>query len=209
MIRAPRDLILATRNRDKVVEIRAGLSHVDGRLRLLTLDDFPNAPDVIEDGETLEENAIKKAREIYHATGLPALADDTGLMVDALDGAPGVYSGRYAGPHATYVENLQKLLRELEGYDLSKRKARFCCVIAFAHENKIECVRGECDGTIALMPHGSGKFGYDPVFVVDGLGKTYAEMSMVEKNQISHRGRALRAVEELLARWLEHEAGKG
>lgn len=207
MIRAPRELILATRNRDKIVEIRAGLSYLDGKLCLLTLDDFPNAPEVIEDGETLEENAKKKAREIHQATGLPALADDTGLMVDALNGVPGVYSGRYAGMNATYADNVQKLLRDLRVYGLSRRKAQFCAVIAFAHDNKIECAVGKCEGTIALAPRGEGKFGYDPVFIVDGVGKTYAEMNMAEKNKISHRGRALRAASELLTRWLEHEVG--
>ncbi len=209
MIRAPRDLILATRNRDKVVEIRAGLSHLNGKLRLLTLDDFPGVPEVIEDGMTLEENAIKKAREIHRATGLPALADDTGLMVDALNGAPGVYSGRYAGSNATYADNVQKLLHDLQGYDLPGRKARFCAVIAFAHDDKIECAVGQCEGTIALAARGEGKFGYDPVFIVDGTGKTYAEMNIMEKNQISHRGRALHAASEMLTRWLEQEVGKG
>lgn len=208
MIFAPRDLVLATRNKDKVTEILAAFLHFNGKLRFLTLDDFPDAPEVVEDGETLEANAIKKAREIHLATGLPALADDTGLMVDALNGAPGVYSGRYAGPNATYAGNVQKLLRELDGIDLSKRHACFRCVVAFAHENKIECVTGECRGTIALVPRGAGKFGYDPVFIVDGVGKTYAEMNMAEKNQISHRGLALRAAGELLNAWLEDKTGK-
>jgi len=208
MIFTPCDLVLATRNKDKVTEILAGLSHLNGTLRFLTLDDFPDAPEVVEDGESLEENAIKKAREIHQATGLPALAADTGLMVEALNGAPGVYSGRYAGPKATYADNVQKLLRDLHAYDLSSRKARFCAVIAFAHDNKIEIARGECRGTIARAPRGVGKFGYDPVFIVDGIGKTYAEMSMAEKNQISHRGRALRAAGYLLSAWLAGEIGK-
>jgi XTP/dITP diphosphohydrolase len=207
MTRAPRDLVLATGNRDKVAEIRAALAHLDGKLRLLPLDEFPNAPKVEEDGDSLEANAMKKARLIHEATGLPALADDTGLMVDVLNGAPGVYSSRYAGPHATYVDNVKKLLRDLEPYELSSRHARFCTVVAFAHDNKIELAQGECAGTIALAPRGIGKFGYDPVFIVDGTGKTYAEMSIMEKNQISHRGRALRAAGKLLTAWLANQPG--
>jgi XTP/dITP diphosphohydrolase len=207
MTGAPRDIVIATGNRDKVAEIRAALAHLGDRFRLLTLDNFPNAPKVEEDGDTLESNAAKKARVIHEATGLPALADDTGLMVDVLDGAPGVYSSRYAGPHAAYAENVQKLLRDLEPYELSRRSARFCTVVAFAHDDKIELAHGECAGTIALAPRGEGRFGYDPIFIVDEVGKTYAEMSMAEKNKISHRGRALHAAGEMLAAWLANEAG--
>jgi XTP/dITP diphosphohydrolase len=198
-----RDIVLATRNRDKMAEIRAALA--DLPIRLLGLEAFPNAPEVVEDQDTLEGNAIKKARLVHEATGLPALADDTGLFVAALHGAPGVYSSRFAGPAATYADNVKKLLQALVGYDSSRRKARFRCAVAFAHENKIECAHGECEGTIALAPRGAGKFGYDPVFIVDQVGKTYAEMSMSEKNQISHRGRALRAAAGLVAAWLANE----
>lgn len=208
MSRVPLDLLLATRNRDKVVEIRTALAHLEGRLRLLTLDEFPNVPEVVEDGETLEANAIKKAQVVHRATGLPTLADDTGLMVDALQGAPGVYSGRYAGAQATYAENVAKLLREMKGYEAPHRTARFCAVIAFAHDNKIETAQGVCEGSIARAPRGAGKFGYDPVFIVDGVGKTYAEMNPAEKNQISHRGRAMRAAGELLIAWWADGTGK-
>jgi len=208
MSRAPLDLVLATRNRDKIAEIRAALAHLDGNLRLLTLDAFPEVPEVGEDGETLEANAVKKAQLVHRVTGLPALADDTGLMVAALHGAPGVHSSRYAGPQAAYADNVAKLLREMEGFDMPDRKARFCTVVAFAHDGRIEIAQGVCEGTIAKIPRGAGKFGYDPVFIVDGIGKTYAEMSLVEKNQISHRGRALRAAGELLAAWLAPQAGK-
>jgi len=181
--------------------MRAAL--VDLPVRLLSLDDFASAPNVVENGVTLEENAVKKVRAIHEFTGLPALADDTGLMVAALNGAPGVYSSRYAGLHATYADNLKKLLQALDGYALPHRQAVFRAVMAFAHEGKIEVVDGKCAGTIALAPRGVGKFGYDPVFIVNSVGKTFAEMTVAEKNQISHRGRALKATRKLLSAWLE------
>jgi len=197
-----RELVLATRNRDKLIEIRAALSPLGETVRLLCLDDFPAAPEVVEDGATLEANATKKARAIHAFTGLPALADDTGLMVPALNGAPGVHSSRYAGPHATYAENVRKLLHALEKVQGGDRAAEFQSVVVFAHENRVELVKGRCAGSIALAPHGQGGFGYDPVFIAAETQKTFAEMTMEEKNRISHRGRAMQAVRELLAAWL-------
>ncbi len=194
----PHDIVLATHNPDKVVEIRAALSDIP--IRLLTLEVFPKAPHVVEDGETLEANAVKKARAIHEHTGLPALADDTGLMVTALKGEPGVYSSRYAGPNASYDDNRRKLLTAMEG--VTERSAEFRAVIAFANASGIQAVQGSCAGTIATTPRGRGKFGYDPIFIVDGVGKTFAEMSLAEKNLVSHRGRALRAMREVLRLWL-------
>jgi len=189
-------LVLATRNQDKVIEIRDALAGLP--FQILNLDSFPKAPKVIEDGDTLAANAIKKALAIHQHTNLPAVADDTGLMVDALDGAPGVFSSRFAGPGATYADNVQKLLRLLDGMPPSQRTAEFHTVIAVAVQGKTHLVEGRCRGQITLAPRGSNGFGYDPVFCVPELNKTFAELTLAEKNRVSHRGRALRAFKVLL-----------
>lgn len=192
----PSPIVLATRNRDKIFEMRDALA--DLPIQLLSLDDFPESPEVIEDGDTLEANAIKKALAIHHYTHLPAVADDTGLMVDALNGAPGVFSSRFAGPHATYSDNVQKLLRLMENIPLPQRTAEFRSMIAFAVNDETHLVDGKCWGQITLAPRGAAGFGYDPVFLVPELNKTFAELTLAEKNQISHRGRALAAFKALL-----------
>ncbi len=194
-------LVLATRNEHKVREIKEILEGLD--VELLSFHDLADLPDVVEDGATLDENAVKKAVEVACATGLPALADDTGLEVDALGGAPGVYSARYAGPACDYDANNTKLLTELEGVADSDRRAAFRCVVALATPDRlIGTVVGKTTGTIIRKRQGVGGFGYDPLFQPDGCDRTYAEMSAGEKNEISHRGRAVRAsralVEELL-----------
>lgn len=189
-------LVLATRNQDKIIEIREALAGLP--IQFFSVADFPNAPEVIEDGETLEANAIKKALVIHRHTNLPAVADDTGLMVDALSGAPGVYSSRFAGPNATYSDNVKKLLRLMEGIPTSQRAAEFRSVMALAVDGKTYCVDGRCRGEITFAPHGSSGFGYDPIFLVPDSNKTFAELSIAEKNQISHRGRALEAFKALL-----------
>ncbi len=194
-------LVLATRNEHKVREIRDILDGLD--VELLSFHDLADLPDVIEDGATLDENAVKKAVEVAGATGHPALADDTGLEVDALDGAPGVYSARYAGPACDSDANNTKLLAELDGVADRDRRAAFRCVVALATpEGLIGVVVGTTAGRITRERHGGGGFGYDPLFRPDGYDRTYAEMSAEEKNEISHRGRAVRAsralVEELL-----------
>ncbi len=189
-------LVLATRNQDKIIEIREALA--DLPIKIWSVADFPVAPEVIEDGATLEANAIKKALAIHRHTNLPAVADDTGLMVDALDGAPGVYSSRFAGPNATYSDNVKKLLRLMEGIPGSQRTAEFHSVMALAVDGKTYCVDGRCRGEITLAPRGSSGFGYDPVFLVPELNRTFAELRLAEKNQISHRGRALTAFKALL-----------
>ncbi|HNS73185.1 MAG TPA: XTP/dITP diphosphatase [bacterium] len=193
-------LLLATRNRDKVEEIREALAGLE--IDLLTVDELGPLPEVIEDQETLKGNAIKKAATLASLSGLLSLADDTGLEVDALNGAPGVYSSRYSGENATYAENVTRLLSELEGVRPAERTARFRCVIAIADARGVETVDGVCEGLIIDEPRGTGGFGYDPVFMVPDTGKTMAELSMAEKNRISHRGRALARMRVVLEKRL-------
>ncbi len=190
--------MLATTNRHKAAELQALLSDVGVRIR--TLAEFPDAPEVVEDGTTCEANAIKKATAIANHTGLPAMADDTGLMVEALGGRPGVYAARYAGEQATYEDNCRKLLGELQGVPVAKRGARFVTVVAFVPRPGVQAqvVEGALDGVIAEQPAGTYGFGYDPVFVVPELGKTLAQLTSEEKNRISHRARALAKVREIL-----------
>lgn len=201
------ELVLATGNRDKQREMKAFLH--DLGLTIRTLDEFPAAPVVIEDGETCRSNAGKKAGEIARFTGLFTLADDTGLEVDALGGRPGVFAARYAGPHATYEDNCRKLLDELTGVPVDQRGARFLTVVAIADPDaSVEFVEGVLQGRIA--DHGSGVhgFGYDPVFMVPELGKTLAELTLDQKNQISHRGQALAKAKVVLKRKLEETSGR-
>jgi XTP/dITP diphosphohydrolase len=189
----PAKLVLATGNLDKVREISRLLADLD--VKILTLADFPGAPDVVEDGDTLEANALKKAREIAAYTGLAAVADDTGLEVEALDGAPGVCSSRYSGPNATYADNVRKAM---ENVPFEHRVARFRTVVAFCDGEKEETVDGICYGYISETPRGKGGFGYDPVFYVPEFDQTFAEMSVEQKNSISHRGRAFSNFRDLL-----------
>jgi XTP/dITP diphosphohydrolase len=194
-----KELVLATRNRHKGEELAALLG--DLGLRIRTLADFPDAPEVEEDGQTCQANAIKKAREIAQSTGLPAVADDTGLEVDALGGRPGVYSARYAGEQATYEDNCQKLLRELAGVPPADRTARFLTVAALAlPDGSVQVTQGVLSGVITEAPSGSSGFGYDSVFLVPHLQQTLAELSAEEKNRISHRARAFNKMHEILAK---------
>lgn len=185
-------LVLATRNKNKVAEISRLL---DGAgVVCETLDAHPGVPEVEEDRPTLEGNADKKALEVARATGQWALADDTGLEVDALGGAPGVISARWAGPGCTYADNCAKLLRETAGVPAAKRGARFRTVMSLASpDGTVSRVEGRLDGAVAEAARGTGGFGYDPVFVLPD-GRTLAELSPDEKNAISHRGLALRAI---------------
>ncbi|HSN04769.1 MAG TPA: XTP/dITP diphosphatase [Nitrospira sp.] len=184
-----KELVLATRNRHKGEELEALLGDLGIRIR--TLADFPGAPEVEEDGETCEANAIKKARVIANATGLPAVADDTGLEVDALGGRPGVYAARYAGENATYEDNCRKLLQELAGVPRDKRTARFLTVAAIAVPGEtVQVTRGVLEGYITEQSAGSRGFGYDPVFYVPEAGATLAEITPEQKNRISHRAKA-------------------
>ncbi len=200
------ELVLATGNRDKQREMKAFLWDLGVTIR--TLDEFPGAPVVVEDGETCRANAGKKAKEIARFTGLLTLADDTGLEVDALGGRPGVFAARYAGPQATYADNCRKLLDELEGVPSDQRGARFLTVVAIADpSSSVECVEGVLQGRITDHCSGGHGFGYDPVFMVPELGKTLAELTLDQKNQISHRGQALAKAKDVLKRILERNIG--
>ena len=186
-------LILATRNKHKLEEIHAILAGQQVELRSAL--DFPEIPDVIEDGDTFEANAIKKAVTLARATGCWALADDSGLEVEALGNAPGVYSARYAGEPVSYPANNEKLLRELAGK--TDRRGRFRCVMALSDpQGRAETVEGRCEGRIIEALRGVAGFGYDPLFVPAGCEQTFAEMPADQKNAISHRGRALAAAQE-------------
>ena len=181
-------LLVATRNRHKLEEIRAILS-VPG-LELVGADEVPGLPEVEEDAPTFEGNAIKKARTLAKAGGCWTLADDSGLCVDALGGAPGVISARYAGPEASTPANNAKLLRALAG--VTDRRARFRCVLALCSpEGRAWTVEGRCEGRILEAPRGANGFGYDPLFVPEGREQTFAELPAGVKNGMSHRGRAL------------------
>jgi XTP/dITP diphosphohydrolase len=193
-----RELVLATRNHDKVIELVALLGNLGITIR--TLDEFPDAPDVVEDGDTCEANAVKKARAIAESTGLPAVADDTGLEVDALGGRPGVYAARYAGEDATYEDNCRKLLRELTGVPREQRTARFLTVAAIAlPSDGIRVAQGTLEGVIAEEASGTLGFGYDPVFLIPEFGKTLAQLPADQKNTISHRAKAFAKVREMLS----------
>lgn len=195
-----KELVLATRNRHKGEELSALLADLGIRIR--TLEEFPDAPDVVEDGETCEANAIKKATVVARHTGLLAVADDTGLMVEALDGRPGVLAARYAGEQATYEDNWRKLLRELKDVPPERRQARFVTVAAIARPSgDVKAVEGVLEGLITDAPAGSEGFGYDPVFWVPELGRTLAQLSPDEKNRVSHRARALAKVKEILPKF--------
>jgi len=193
-------IVLATHNSDKQVEIAALLSDLGMTVR--TLAEFPEAPEVIEDGTTCEANAIKKARAIADYTGLTAVADDTGLEVDALGGRPGVHAARYAGAHVSYEDNWKKMLHELDGVPSERRGARFLTVVAIASPARehVETVEGVLNGMIAERPAGSGGFGYDPVLFVPEQGKTLAELTPSEKNRISHRAQAFAKAKVVLQR---------
>ena len=186
-------LVIATRNANKLREIRSVLGLNESQVK--SSFDFPQIPDVIEDKDTLEGNAIKKAMTIASATGCWALADDSGLEVDALGGAPGVYSARYAGEHCSYMDNCNKLLFELDGQ--ANRRARFRTVLALVNlVGEVRTLEGAMDGVITSSMRGNDGFGYDPVFIPEGYDLTYAELDPDEKNRISHRGRALQAAIE-------------
>jgi XTP/dITP diphosphohydrolase len=187
-------LVVASKNPDKITEIEAVLIPLGLAEEIVRGLDWP---EVEEDGETLTDNALLKARAVSAVTGLPVVADDTGLEVEALGGDPGVRTARFAGPEATYGENVEMLLRRMEG--VAERSARFVTVAALVMPDGAEITaRGEIDGGITLRPRGEGGFGYDPVFEVDG--RTLAEMGESEKNEISHRALALRALAAKLGR---------
>jgi len=186
-------LILATTNKNKVKEFQEILK--DFPIEIRSLGDFGPLPEAIEDGETFDDNAYKKAIHTAKILGFPAIADDSGLEVEALDGAPGVYSARYAGDQATDKDNVDKLLQDMRG--VKNRKATFCCVLSIAvPSGPALTYEGRCEGLILEEPRGESGFGYDPVFFYEDLGKTFAECTMAEKNKVSHRGKALAELKE-------------
>lgn len=189
-------LVLATHNQDKVAEITALLENLP--LKVLTLEDFPQVGPIAETGTTLRENALLKARTVNRITGRPALADDTGLEVEALGGAPGVHSARWAGEGASYRDNVNKLLKEMQSLPPERRQARFRTVAALVDSPREHWTEGVVKGVITTNPRGGDGFGYDPVFLIPGVGKTYAELSAQEKNSHSHRGLALRKLHPIL-----------
>ena len=184
-------LVIATNNNNKLREIREKFSAING-LDILSVADFKNAPAAIEDGKTFRENALKKAGEVSAFTGLPALADDSGLVVDALDGRPGIFSARYGGHDTTDLQKNILILEEMKNIPDGKRNAKFVCVIAITFpDGKEYTVTGECEGIITHKMKGANGFGYDPIFYIPHIKKTMAELPLAEKNKISHRAIAL------------------
>ena len=189
-------IVLATHNHDKEIELQYSLRGLGVEICLLS--EYPDIGDIEETGTTLLENSLLKAHTVHDRTGLPAIADDTGLEVDALDGAPGVYSARFAGADATYEDNVNKLLSVMEEVSEERRSARFRTVISFVDGNQELWTEGHIDGKIIDFPRGNAGFGYDPVFYIPQLEKTFAELSTEEKNKISHRGLALQKLRKIL-----------
>lgn len=189
-------LLLATRNRGKVIEFKRILDALaPGEIDLVGLDQFPDLPDVDETGTTFEENALLKAREMSTATGLPAIADDSGLCVDALHGAPGIFSARWAGEHGNDRANLEKVLEQLDDVPEDSRGAYFICVAAlYLPDGSTHCEEGRFYGDILRAPIGENGFGYDPIFRPQGMDISSAQMSAEAKDAVSHRGKALRAI---------------
>jgi len=190
-------IVLATNNFDKVKEIKQELHGL--KIKILTLKDFKKIPKAREDGKTLEENAIKKAKQVFKRIGIMSLADDSGLEVEALGGKPGVYSSRFAGSGCTYNDNNLKLLKLLGDLPVSKRRARFKCVIAIVYsDGTIKTAAGVCNGSISFEAKGNAGFGYDPVFIPSGFKKTFAQLGLKTKNRISHRARAILKAKKIL-----------
>ncbi|OGP60943.1 MAG: non-canonical purine NTP pyrophosphatase, RdgB/HAM1 family [Deltaproteobacteria bacterium RBG_13_61_14] len=201
-------IIVATRNPGKLREIRLGLEGL--AVELLSLADFPAAPEVEEDGDSFAANAVKKARALCADTGIPALADDSGLEVDALQGAPGIRSARFAGEGATDAENNAKLLSLLHGVRPEKRTARFRCVIALAWpDGRVDTVEGIVEGRILEVPRGDQGFGYDPLFYSSELNASFAEVVTEVKLRASHRGKALARIRQILQFDVKRPEGSG
>ena len=192
-------IVIATRNKHKAVELQTLLHGVGyDAVRLDEIDPDGKIPEVEETGTTFKENALLKAHAIAKATGLPSVADDTGLEVDALEGAPGIFSARYAGENCTYEDNVKKLLRELSDVADDRRTASFKTVAVYVHKETELSAEGVVEGVITEKAEGFGGFGYDPVFSVWDMKKTYAQLADEEKNRVSHRGKAIRSLIEKL-----------
>ena len=183
-------VVIATHNKDKLKELKKGFSNLS--LKLLDLYSFPQIGEIIEDGKTLKDNALIKAKTVYELTGIPALADDTGLEVDALGGKPGIFTARFAGKNCSYMDNVNKMLKVMKNIKKSDRGATFKTVMAFYDGKQELFSEGIVKGIIAENKKGLAGFGYDPIFYVVEEGKTFAEMTIEKKNIISHRGRAIK-----------------
>jgi XTP/dITP diphosphohydrolase len=193
------ELLIATRNKKKFLEIKQLLKGC--KFKLLSLIDMPRLPEVNENGLTFEANAAKKARQISRLTGKLTLGEDSGLCVDALNGAPGVYSSRFAGLHKSDLDNNIKLLKELKGLPLSKRKAHYVCAIALAFKGRaIKSLEAKCNGLIGFDMKGSSGFGYDPLFIIPKYNKTFAQLGLKIKHTMSHRFKAIKKVRNYLRR---------
>ena len=197
-------IVLATHNRDKREELQEALSEFT--VKILSLNDFPFIGEIEEVGKTLLENSMIKAKTVHNLTQLPVIADDTGLEVEALNGAPGIYAARYAGEDVTYEDNVNKLLAEMENIPLENRKAQFRTVISFVDKDRELWTEGRIKGIIGESAKGKNGFGYDPVFFVPDLGKTFSELSIGEKNRISHRGLAMKKFRILLREYISDQS---
>lgn len=196
-------LVLSSRNKGKLVELQRMLATIAPHIKPVSVSDFPEISDVEETGATFEENALLKAETIAMKTGLAAIADDSGLCIDALNGAPGVLSARWSGEHGNDRANLEKVLKEIEDVQPDKRQGKFVSVVALAlPDGRTEICRGEIHGVIRYSPVGDGGFGYDPIFQPDGYDITMAQLSADEKDSISHRGRAMREIAPVIAQLL-------
>ena len=195
-------VLVATHNYDKLAEILEGFNLPD--INLVSLDEFPSIGEIVEDGKTLKENALIKARTCFNETGIPSLADDTGLEVSALDGAPGVFTARYAGEGCSYTDNVEKMLKEMAMIPIPNRTAKFRTSMAFVAKGTEICVEGYVDGLISRSIRGDNGFGYDPIFFIPELDMTFAEMSIQQKQKVSHRGNAIRAMKKELAAFLKN-----
>jgi XTP/dITP diphosphohydrolase len=199
-----KEIFIASRNSGKIREILEFLYQIDPGIKLRSLLDVPEIPDIEETGKTFEENALQKAKSVFEIVKVPVIADDSGLEVDFLDGRPGVLSARYSGEGASDQENCNKLLNELRGVKSSERKARFKCVIIFYGESNTGTYEGTCEGVIGNSLSGTAGFGYDPLFIPNGYTETFAELPIEVKNKISHRGKALQKFEASLMNWLRN-----
>ena len=194
-------IVIATHNKDKLKELKIGFS--DLNVELIDLFSFPEIGEIIEDGDTLEDNAFIKANTVFKKTGIPAIADDTGLEVDYLDGKPGVYTARYAGENCSYNDNVNKLLYDMKTVPNNKRRAKFRTAMVFVDKNMELFADGRVEGIISKEKKGLAGFGYDPIFYVLEEGKTFAEMSIEKKNIISHRGLAIKNLKSKLSSYIK------
>jgi XTP/dITP diphosphohydrolase len=189
-------IFIASKNNGKIKEIKSVLNPLN--IEVLSLLDRPDIDDIKETGKTFQANALIKAKEVYEKVNMPVLADDSGLEVDFLNGAPGVYSARYAGENATDIQNCEKLLKQLNGVPSDKRGAKFRCVLVLIDGNKQYLFEGICEGKITDAPRGDKGFGYDPLFIPTGYTKTFGELDFEVKNKISHRGISLQKLKDFL-----------